>query len=170
METIDANGLTPLCKASLGGLEDMVEFLLSSKAHVESKSAKVSYTPLMCACRKGNEKIFDVLVKKKASVHTKGKGGVSPLLLACLNGNTNIVRKILAVQGVDLNTKYEKSGDTPMIIASNRGNAEIVEMLIDTGKVDIDACNAMGWTPVLAASDGEKKKGRGDLFNLICFL
>ena len=69
-------------------------------------------------------------------------------------GNLNIVSKILAVGGVDVNIKTSKTNDSAITVAAHLGNADIVKLLLENG-ADIETKNKMGWTPLLAAVDGK---------------
>ncbi len=57
----------------------------------------------------------------------------SPFYIACLNGQTEIVKMIINDQRFNTNTLNEKEdhGDTPFSIACANGYTEIVEIILD---------------------------------------
>jgi ankyrin repeat protein len=43
----------------------------------------------------------------------------------------------------------DSEGSTPLILATRYGHKDIVELLLSTGKVDVNAKNNDGWTPLM---------------------
>ncbi|OUM58897.1 hypothetical protein PIROE2DRAFT_64118 [Piromyces sp. E2] len=103
-------------------------------------------TPLISACRQGNEEIVKLLIRNGANVNKENIHGFTPLIEACQCNRKNIV-KILIDQGAEVN-KGNINGDTPLIIAFRYGYSDIIKILIKNG-ADVNKENVNGVTPLL---------------------
>jgi hypothetical protein len=72
-----------------------------------------------------------LLLDAGADMHVRAKDGRDPLHYAAQDGNTEVVRTLLAL-GADVNTaaKYETY---PLHLAASGGHAETVQVLLDAG-------------------------------------
>ena len=77
-------------------------------------------------------------------------GGATALHIACVEGNTDVVIKLLGVAGVDINAQDEY-GVTPIYDAASWGYSDIVSILAGAG-ADIEIPEYDGATPVHAAA------------------
>jgi len=78
--------------------------------------------------------------------------GITPLLLACENGNEIIMRSLLNA-GADANAK-QRGGETALMIASRTGKPGVVKALLEKG-AKIDAQDRTGQTALMwAAAEG----------------
>ena len=79
--------------------------------------------------------------------------GSTALHVACVEGNTDVVIKLLTVAGVDLNAQ-DDYGSTPVYTAASWGYSDIVSILAGAG-ADIELADTEGATPAhVAASYG----------------
>lgn len=77
---------------------------------------------------------------------------LSPLALACLKGDGNVV-KVLLAQGTEVNA-FSTRGNTPAMIAFRFGHFDIVKLLIHVSGFDYFSRNRFGVPfPVLIASN-----------------
>src|SRR5439155_14935217 len=70
----------------------------------------------------------DLLLRAHARANTADEHGVTPLDLACENGNAAIVKTLL---GAGAEAKHAQlNGVTPLAIAARTGNVAIVQLLV----------------------------------------
>ncbi|MEI6857132.1 ankyrin repeat domain-containing protein [Psychrilyobacter sp.] len=74
---------------------------------------------------------MELLLEKGASLNSKTKDGITPLLIASGKGHKDIV-ELLLKSGVDSNIKKE-DGVTPLMRATQGGYKDIVELLLASG-------------------------------------
>ena len=129
----DKYGFTALHLAAANGYRDIVEFLLTTNAEVNSKDNAGS-TPLhQAAAAEGQHSdIVELLLAHKADIDAADKHGLTPLHYATLADNKAAVKSLL-IHGANANIKDNKDGNTPLIIAVAKGNNEEVELLLAHG-------------------------------------
>lgn len=71
-----------------------------------------------------------VLVLSFFSFRTGSKLGISPLMLAAMNGHTAAV-KLLLDMGSDINAQIETNRNTALTLACFQGRTEVVSLLLD---------------------------------------
>ncbi|CAM9526974.1 unnamed protein product [Scytosiphon promiscuus] len=90
------------------------------------------------------------------NVNQGDPGGWTPLMIACLNGQTAVVRVLLG-RGADTSIVREHSGFTALLFAAHHGFLEITKMLLAAG-ADADYAAPHGSTSLhLAAEKGHRK-------------
>ena len=77
--------------------------------------------------------------------------GKTPLSYAAMNGHEAVVKMLLAIDGVNPDSKDEL-GQTPLWYAAKNGHEAVVKLLLVTDGVDFDLKNKLGWTPLLFAA------------------
>jgi uncharacterized protein len=82
----------------------------------------------------------------KTNVDTRTDHDETPLMMACLRGQTEMARKLIA-RGADVN----KTGWTPLHYAATSGNVAITQLLLDENAY-IDAESPNGTTPLMMAA------------------
>jgi ankyrin repeat protein len=82
----------------------------------------------------------------KINVETRNKVDESPLMLASLDGQLDIAKRLIAV-GADVN----KPGWTPLHYAATHGHLEVMVLLLDKFAY-IDAASPNGTTPLMMAA------------------
>ena len=102
---------------------------------------------LYVALRDGSLKSAQVLIDgPKTNVDTRTPSDETPLMMACLRGQIDIVRKLIA-RGADVN----KTGWTPLHYAATGSQIEIMRLLLDQSAY-IDAQSPNGTTPLMMAA------------------
>jgi ankyrin repeat protein len=77
--------------------------------------------------------------------------GRTPLAWAALNGHRDVVKLLLARQGIQADSK-DIYGKTPLWLAANYGHKEVVELLLGFNGVDPDTPRILHETPLSAAA------------------
>ncbi|KAH7146950.1 ankyrin repeat-containing domain protein [Dactylonectria estremocensis] len=150
----DKSGRSPLSWAAGSGNEAVVKMLLDTG-------------------KNGNEAVVKILLDRgKVNVDLRDKSGRSPLLWAAWNGNEAAVKLLLDMGKVDVDAR-DKNGRSPLSWAAKKGykgkyrgipppltawngNEAVVKILLNTGKVDVDARDKNGRSPLSWAAE----KGR----------
>ena len=158
---------TPLMWAVARRHPEMVELLLSRGADANARSAIRDYqrvataesrakqldrgglTPLMYAARENCGACVEVLLKHKVDVDLPDPSGMSPMVIAMLNGNWDIAKRLIE-SGADVNA-WDIFGQAPLHVAisnlTSRGSGnpldmdkpnkatgrDIVQMLVERG-------------------------------------
>lgn len=92
------------------------------------------------------------LLEKDADLNARDCFGDTPLIYACANNRTEILR-LLIQKGADVRSKG-KGGRTALHLAAEKGHAEMVSQLIKSGAF-VNAQNEKGMTPLhLACKNG----------------
>jgi len=118
---------TPLCCSAANGHKDIVEFLITKGADVNTKGKHRS-TPLGNAAFCGHREVVELLIANGAEINPKSRlTSSTPLHRAILGGNETVV-KILIANGANVNTK-DKSGDTPLDLARENRHNDIADLL-----------------------------------------
>ena len=183
----------PLNWAAANGQTEIVEFLLSRGAEVNSKDG-VGYIALHYAAGRGSwrphgyREVVEVLIANGEDVNTKAVDGSTPLDLAAMNqqkeimdlirkhsgkhgtffgavsgGDIEAVKKFL-VAGVDTNKKWGRG--TPLMAAAASGHNETVELLIGEG-AEINVIMRDAIDRNLTAVDIAEQKGNKDTADLL---
>jgi hypothetical protein len=102
---------------------------------------------LFLALREGSLKAAQALIDwPKTKVETRTPQDESPLMMACLRGQAEVARQLIA-RGADVN----KTGWTPLHYAATNGHVAIMQMLLDENAY-IDAESPNGTTPLMMAA------------------
>ena len=106
-------------------------------------------TPLLEAAFRDETKKAIGLIKSGADPNEANRYGVTPLYLACQNGNAEIVAALLQ-HGADPNLA-QNGGETPLMTAARTGLPEAVLLLLEAG-AKVDAAERNGQTAIMWAS------------------
>ena len=87
-----------------------------------------------------------LIARPDLNVNFTGKRELSPLMLACIEGNRRVVESILEREDVEVNT-VGKDGVTALGLACLQGDMAIVEMLLGRPEIDINTSTEDGITP-----------------------
>ena len=102
---------------------------------------------LYLAVREKSLKVCDTLIAwRKIDVEARNAADESPLMIASLNGLTEVAQKLIA-KGADVN----KTGWTPLHYAATKGHLQLITLLLDTYAY-IDAGSPNGTTPLMMAA------------------
>ena len=143
---------TPLMWASARRHPEMMQLLIARGADVNARSMVRDYqrhvtaegrpksldsgglTPLLYAARENCIACVDVLLKSKADIDLPDPDGVSPLLVAIMNANWDLARRLIDA-GADVN-QWDLYGESPLFTAID------LRSRIDGGRASIDPLNA----------------------------
>ncbi|XP_046562244.1 ankyrin repeat domain-containing protein 50-like [Haliotis rubra] len=114
------------CKS---GQFDVVKYLLSLNSVDINRRGYNKRTPVMTAGERGKKKIVELLVKHGADLSHRAPLGGNILNLACRGGKIEVVKYVLSLNTVDINTRGIKKR-TPVMIAAAHGHKEVVELLV----------------------------------------
>lgn len=128
LSTHSKDGYSPLGYAAYFGNTDVVEFLISNGANVNSSSHnELHITPLHSACSYGFNSIASMLLEAGANPNAAQNSGVTPLHSAAHHGNASLI-KMLLVCGADSKLTLQ-DGKTPADLAREAGHNELSFML-----------------------------------------
>ncbi len=113
-----------------------------------SPQEKLNAELLEAATNGQTEKVL-ALIKTGADVNAKDKFGNTALIIAVLDGRTDIVKALIDSPKTDVNAK-DNDGDTALIEAATHGRTDIVKALIGS-KADVNAKNNDGDTALIVA-------------------
>ena len=138
MNEYDEFGRTPLSLAIKEQREDMVEILLGLEANPDRgedyknhRGRLTGASPMMGAAQnKMSGSILD-LHSRHANIDKKNMQGITPVHLACLGGDADLL-EVLLEQGGDPEAK-DRGGGTPLIYAAYAGHLEGVKAILETG-------------------------------------
>ena len=92
---------------------------------------------------------------EKCDVNQTDSSGSTPLFMASGMGRAQIVRALLARDGIDVN-KHNADNLTPLMVASHQGYAEVVSLLLSHPNIDINKSPDGVGTSALAMANGGK--------------
>ena len=162
-------GRTPLTYAAESGNLEVVKILLRNGANPNFKQEHFGWSPLETAIYHKNDAIVDAMIsasntaaaggsllmaagenngnaikkllEKGVDINSKGKGGMTALMVAIDKGYVDLAQFLLA-SGAALDVG-SLNGETPLCMASRKNLPELVEELLKH-KVDVDApCGAV---------------------------
>ncbi|KAG4257759.1 hypothetical protein FPRO04_10010 [Fusarium proliferatum] len=154
----DASGLTrrgrtPLSYAAEGGHKTLVELLLAIKSVDPDSKDLSNRSPLSFAAGSGHEVVVDLLLAtKKVDPDSKDNADKTPLCHAAAAGHGSVVKRLLTINqakpayqgGHGLPTQYSTTGATPSL-------DRMIMLLLANGRVDPNAKDSRGWTPLFYA-------------------
>ena len=147
-----SDGRTPLHQACIKGHIDLVRQLVVEHEADLSARSNVNYDALMYAVAGGHKEIVKILIndfgfRVNAFQELTGE---TPLLVACKQGHTDLVIKLVYDLGADLDAK-DADGDNALMYAVVGNHPKVAELLIDEFGFDVNAGNFYGCTPLLMA-------------------
>ncbi|GLV36690.1 Ankyrin 2 [Carabus blaptoides fortunei] len=138
-------GWSPLRAAAEGGHENIMKFLLKNKAS-NTIEDETKTTQLHQAAASGNLEILRFHVDKAKDIDVKDIDGFTPLMDAVLYGHIESSR-LLIQKGAKVNTRDEIDR-RPLHYAVENDDAEMVELLLKEKRVDLDAQDKYGLSPL----------------------
>jgi ankyrin repeat protein len=120
-----------LSEAAMQGDKAAVQKLLEQRADIDGAQGDGS-TALHWAAFNDDLDMVKLLVAAGANVKsTTRNGAISPLFMACTNGNAAVIETLLKA-GADANS-VKANGTTALMMASASGSADAVKTLLDHG-------------------------------------
>ncbi|XP_067653296.1 ankyrin repeat domain-containing protein 50-like [Haliotis asinina] len=114
------------------GYSDIVKYLLSLKCVDINIRGWNQRTPVTVAAYKGHKKVVELLVKHGADLSLATAKGNSILHMACSQGEYDVVKYLVALNSVDINSRGNKQM-TPVMLAAEKGYKNVVQLLVDNG-------------------------------------
>lgn len=153
-------GDSPLADAVQRQDRAALRHLLASKIDVNAPQAD-GMTALHWAAAHDDAATASLLIKAGANANAvTSVGRVTPLSLACVNGDPAVV-KIMLGGGAQVNSTLA-DGATPLMTAAASGNVETVRLLLDRG-ASINAKESHGQTALIFAAG----KNRAEVIRLL---
>lgn len=139
-----------LSEAAMRGNHAAVTSLLSQGVDIDGAQGDGS-TALHWAAFNDDLETTKALLAAGANVKVSTReGGITPLFMACTNGNPAIIEALLKA-GADANS-VKANGTTALMLAASSGNAQAVKILLDRG-AKVDAREAVhGQTALMFAA------------------
>ena len=131
VNTVDAEGMTPLLWAVHHADADLVRRLLQAGADA-NKANRYGVSPLHAAATQADLPIVLALLNAGASPAATFGAGETPLMTAARTGNAEIVRALIAA-GADVNATEQSEGQTALMWAAAENHAAVVEVLVEAG-------------------------------------
>ncbi|KAH6665944.1 ankyrin repeat-containing domain protein [Halenospora varia] len=122
------DGETPVHRASRGGYEAVVEFLLQHGASITTTD-EINESPLLLAAGEGYMSIVKILIRHGADIDATDREGISPLQKAAESGRTGMVKLLLEHGAIIKTTDPSYSGMLQRGI--EKGQTRIVELLLE---------------------------------------
>lgn len=136
-ETDDDNGWTPLILAASNDTEE--------KQYSQENSTET-----------WQEQTMQILLSNGANINLCAKNGLSPLFVACKNGNNRAVKFLLKKEAA-INYQCVKYKITPLYISFQENHEDTAQLLLDH-EADVDLCTQNGVSLLYnACQDGHDK-------------
>ena len=104
--------------------------------------------------RNGHAAVVDALLAQNANINSRGFDGQTPLLIACLENQLEVV-ELLCNKGTDVSAQ-RNDGDTSLHIAVRKNLLEITKVLLRYGATLIS--NKDGLTPLEIAKEKQNSE------------
>jgi len=120
-----------IADAAMKGDAENVSLLIAQQVDVDEAQVDGA-TALHWAARLDDLTMAEALLKADASANVANRVGATPLLLAALNGSSNMIALLLE-HGADANARLTQTGDTVLMLAARTGLPAAVGVLLDAG-------------------------------------
>ncbi|XP_067661816.1 serine/threonine-protein phosphatase 6 regulatory ankyrin repeat subunit B-like [Haliotis asinina] len=128
----DVSGSNILHIACYCGQINIVNYILSLKlVDVNSRGWK-NRTSVMVAAKHGHKEVVELLAIHRADLSLNDESGSNILHIACYRGHIGIVKYILSLNSVDVNSRGWKDR-TPVMVAAEQRHKEVVKLLVQHG-------------------------------------
>jgi ankyrin repeat protein len=159
----DSRGYSALDYAIRARKYDMIQLLIEKGASLETPNEN-GYTPLLSAIAISDKRAFHLMVAKGININKQtGPNGLSPLKVAVINGNTAMVKEILALDP-ELDQK-DPLGNTALHYATLVNAVEKIALLKTAG-ANPRLSNKEGVTAISIAQ-GLRDNGDSRAYNLL---
>ena len=137
-------------KGDLLSVQYLIEKMGVNKNEQEARLFGPSCSPMHIACEYGYIHIVRYLIEQQhAEINPRNSAGMTPLYVAALNNQTNIVKYLCEKKAtIDAKSKLE---DTPLIVATKNKHEQNVQTLCDYG-ADVNFIDKDGDAPLHIAA------------------
>lgn len=154
--------ITPLVVAAYFQLERVFEELLRSAPDLDAANSDAA---LRMVALNGNEAIVRMLLARHEDIDVDRKDPYlcrTALCTAARKGHSEVVRQLLALPVVDINST-DSTDHTPLSWAAERGHAGVVEILLAHEAIDVGLADRGGVSPLCYAI----VEGHGEVVRLL---
>jgi ankyrin repeat protein len=153
----DEYGRTPLMAAIHAQNTDLIEFLIGQNDVNLNLLDVAEETALFKAIQIGNLEYTNLLLENNVAVNLMNDNGYTPLISAIVNANIPIIRRLLEVPGIDVNSVEDPLNvDEPITSALHHavqlGNTEIINLLLRVPNIQLNILDRNGQTPLHVAA------------------
>ncbi|KAF4448947.1 hypothetical protein F53441_7716 [Fusarium austroafricanum] len=166
----DGNGLTkrgrtPLSYAAEGGHKSLVKLLLEIKGVKRDSKDLSNRSPLSFAAGAGHETVVEILLATKdVDPDSKDNADMTPLCHAASAGHGPVVKRLLAIKDVHPEPLGDDSRPTRNLTTGKTPSLDdMIMLLLANGRVDPNAKDSKGWTPLFHAV----MNGHGETVDLL---
>ncbi|XP_046330940.2 ankyrin repeat domain-containing protein 17-like [Haliotis rufescens] len=128
----DANSNNILHWASHGGNVDMVQYVISSGLVDINSRGSQGYSPVMMAAERGHKEVVALLAQKGCDMSHVTNGGNNILHVTCTGGDVTMVKCLLLMNIVDINSRGANER-TATMMAVLKGHSAVFELLVSEG-------------------------------------
>ena len=161
---VQADGRSPLMKATYRGNLDIINALLEHDADVHATDGEGRTALMVAVSRRYNRdlklQILEALLNDEADVDHVDGNGETALMIVARQGPCCVLEWLLS-NGADINQQCT-AGKTPLFYAARTGTVEGVRVLIEKGAV-INHMDHYGSTPLVEAASA----GKSTAFDII---
>ena len=146
-------GTTPLSIACQHNRVGVVQLLLARTDLQVNKCDRQERSPLYTACQIGATQVVQVLLNRfetHLSLNQANVDGYTPLNIACMNNQADVVRLLLQMAHIDVNqaSTGRSTHTSPLHEASKHSAVDIVRLLLNTKGINSNARDKQGHTPL----------------------
>ncbi|XP_067653215.1 serine/threonine-protein phosphatase 6 regulatory ankyrin repeat subunit B-like [Haliotis asinina] len=131
LSVIDEDDDNILHYACRGGNVNIVNYILMRNSVDINRKGRGGLTPVMLAAWRAKREVFDSLVKKGADLSGFENYGKNILHLACEGKDVEIVKRILRLHIVDINSRFNEM--TPLLLAVKYEPRNVFQLLLESG-------------------------------------
>ena len=148
-------GLSPACCAVAASnhkvLDDISNFV-GEQVHISSDRG---YNTMQIAALFGDKATVKILAKnaKPDDLNFSTSATLSPLHLACLRGDNDVIRGLVGQSGIDINQRMGVDCNTVLHYAISKGDSSLVQKILTHPGVNVNLENEKGQTPLHLAVD-----------------
>ncbi|XP_067667463.1 ankyrin repeat domain-containing protein 50-like [Haliotis asinina] len=129
---VDKNGDSILHWVCRGGQVEMVKYVISLNFTDINSRGQFGKTPMMVAAAQGHRRVFDLIMSKGGDASLVDKNDDNILHWVCRGGHVEMVRYIISINVVDINSRgyYRR---TPMMVAAAKGHRQVLDLVMSKG-------------------------------------
>jgi ankyrin repeat protein len=139
--------------AAMRGDREAVRAALARKADVNATQVDGT-TALHWAVERDDVELAEILLTAGARVGARTREGVTPLLLAAINGSAPMLGRLIK-SGADPNAPLTPAGDTALMLTARSGKTDAVRLLVEA-RADVNARESWGGTTALMWAVAER--------------